>query len=218
MVGFNIEDALYNVELKDNTKAIQNIAENIANSLSKYQTISRELLVGMKKVEDDKQWSNAYKSDKKSSLEEEARARMNALNKSNHELLANLKALAVSSYDNEQKDIHLKNMEVVKAHGLDTDEDKINTLTAAINKKDVLLTKFILKKAEEDNNVMLRAKLDEQYKNSTFGITEMGVEEVINSFIAFEKTLNSPSTIGYDSGVLLVENMAKKILKAAGLL
>lgn len=218
MVGFNIEDALYNVELKDNTKAIQNIAENIANSLSKYQTISRELLVGMKKVEDDKQWSNAYKSDKKSSLEEEARARMNALNKSNHELLANLKALAVPIYDDEQKDIHLKNMEVVKAHGLYTDEDKINTLTAAINKKDVLLAKFILKKAEEDNNVMLRAKLDEQYKNSTFGITEMGVEEVINSFIAFEKTLNSPSTIGYDSGVLLVENMAKKILKAAGLL
>ena len=218
MVGFNIEDALYNVELKDNTKAIQNIAENIANSLSKYQTISRELLVGMKKVEDDKQWSNAYKSDKKSSLTEEARARMNALNKSNHELLANLKALAVPSYNNEQKDIHLKNMEVVKAHGLDTDEDKINTLTAAINKKDVLLAKFILKKAEEDNNVMLRAKLDDQYKNSTFGITEMGVEEVINSFIAFEKTLNSPSTIGYDSGVLLVENMAKKILKATELL
>lgn len=218
MIGFNIEDALYNIELKDNSKAIQNIAENIANSLSKYQTISRELLAGMKKVEDDKQWSNAYKSDKKASLEEEARARMNALNKSNYELIENLKALALPSYDDEQKDIHLKNMEVVKAHGLDTDEDKINTLTAAINKKDVLLAKFILKKAGEENNVMLRAKLDEQYKNSTFGITEIGIEEVINSFVAFEKTLNSPSTIGYDAGVLLVENMAKKILKAVGLL
>lgn len=218
IMEFNIEDALYDIDIKDSLKEVQNITELITTNLIKYHTISKDLLTETEKIKKDNQWSSEYKTNKILNLEIEKKAQINNLNEYIKGLLAKLQSSILPRYNDEQKNIHLKNMEVIKVHDLVDDKDKLNAFISVLKKKDILTARSIFKKVYEENNPDLVAKFIEEFRKTNFGIAELGVEEVINLFNIAEKSFNNPSNAGYEFGAMFIENIAKKMLKAVGVL